>query len=552
MLLNRMTENSVEKYVKALEGLKEKALKFYSELSDQKDGGDQFVEMMLFDGCFVVELIRKSAMKEMTEDNSHLLTHFILRTVMRDMLLIENQLPFFVLMELFDMSKMPNEADQNFMHMAINFFSMMMPGPCNKKIENHPGIKHLLGLLHDSSVSPDYGGSSEEVRRLPCESLDEKANPLSFSSKVSPPESPEGVRLRSLEAMAMAGSAKSVSSSTTKPSEIVRSLSSDALLMNRNLRRFESARSVESKSRLLSLKNHYLQKFSASFARFSPTKTSEEEKSLLSNAVLTTPKLSEIEAGSVSFEVSKTSGGVNPRPFDSILTNIQHSGMGAESENSVVCASSVGAIEDLRTAKSEGHEEKKRNWQTISSASELHEAGIKFESKIEGRLFDINFEKGVMSIPTLKIVDDTESILRNLVAYEQCYKDISSRHFIDYIRFMDCLINTGKDVELLRRHDVIENRLGDNEVVADIFNRICHSVLVAEDDFSYSELFNEVNKHCKRKWNLWKANLWHNYFNTPWALISFLAAVFLLLLTAKQSIYSALDYQSRQDMKAPL
>ncbi|GLT79166.1 hypothetical protein SLA2020_506630 [Shorea laevis] len=499
MLLNRMKENTTEKYVTALEGLKEKALKFYSEPPDQKDGGDQFVEMMLFDGCFVVELIRKSAMKELTEDNGHLLTHFILRTVMRDMLLIENQLPFFILMELFNMTKMPNEADQNFMHMAINCFSIMMPGPCNKKIENHPGIKHLLGLLHDSCISPDCGGSSEEdegsseeVRRLPCESLDEKVNPLSFSSKVSPPESPEGVRLRSPKAMAIAYSAKSVSSSTTKPSEIVRSLSSDTPLMNRNLSGLKSARPAESKSRLLSLKNHYLQKCSASFVRFSPTKTSEEEKSL------------------------------------------------------------VGAIEYLRTAKSEGHEEKNRNWQTIGSASELHEAGIKFEKKIKGRLFDTKFEKGVMSIPTLKIVDDTESILRNLVAYEQYYKDISSRHFIDYIRFMDCLINTGKDVELLRCHEVIENRLGDNEVIADIFNRICDSVLVAEDDFSYSELFNEVNKHCKRKWNLWKANLWHNYFNTPWALISFLAAVFLLLLTAMQSIYSALDYHPQQDAKAPL
>ncbi|GKV29577.1 hypothetical protein SLEP1_g38490 [Rubroshorea leprosula] len=509
---------------------------------------------MLFDGCFVVELIRKIDAKELTQDNGHLLTHFILRTVMRDMLLIENQLPFFILMVLFDLSKMPNEADQNFMHMAINCFSIMMPGPCNKKIKNHPGIKHLLGLLHDSCISPDYGGSSEEdkgsseeARCSPCESLDEKVNPLSFSSKVSPPESPEGVRLRSPEAMAIACSAKSVSSSTTKPSEIVRSLSSDALLMNRNLSGLESARSAKSKSRLLSLKNHYLQKCSASFARFSPTKTSEEEKSLLSNTVLMTPQLSEIEAGSVSFEVSQTSGGVNPRPSDTILTNIHHSGMGAESESFVVCVSSVGAIEDLRTAKSEGHEEEKRNWQTIGSASELHGAGIKFENKIEGRLFDINFEKGVMSIPTLKIVDDTESILRNLVAYEQCYKDISSRHFIDYIRFMDCLINTGKDVELLRRHEIIENRLGDNEVIADIFNRICDSVLVDEDDFFYSQIFNKVNKYCRRKWNQWKANLRHNYFNTPWASISVIAAVILLLLTVLQSVYSVLAYYHQPD-----
>ncbi|GKV29559.1 hypothetical protein SLEP1_g38475 [Rubroshorea leprosula] len=162
MLLDRNKEKTLKEYVETLEGLKEEALKYYSEPSDQKDGEDQFVEMMLFDGCFVVELIRKSAMEEFRKEDDYLLTHFILRTVMRDLLLIENQLPFFILMKLFDMTKMSNEADQNFMHMAINCFSRIMPGRCSEKIENHPGVKHLLGLLHDSCVSPDYGGSSEE------------------------------------------------------------------------------------------------------------------------------------------------------------------------------------------------------------------------------------------------------------------------------------------------------------------------------------------------------------------------------------------------------
>ncbi|GLT79152.1 hypothetical protein SLA2020_506510 [Shorea laevis] len=181
------------------------------------------------------------------------------------------------------------------------------------------------------------------------------------------------------------------------------------------------------------------------------------------------------------------------------------------------------------------------NWSFILSATELNEAGIKFQKK-EGNFFDIEFQKGVMSIPTLIIDDDTESIFRNFVAYEQCNMGIFSKPFTDYITFMGCLINTGKDVGLLCRCGVLDNWLGDREAVSTMFDGLRDSVLVSPTDFHYSVIFTRVNEHCKRKWNLWKANLSHKYFNTPGALISFLAAVFLLLLTTMQSIYSALAY----------
>ncbi|GLT79139.1 hypothetical protein SLA2020_506400 [Shorea laevis] len=177
----------------------------------------------------------------------------------------------------------------------------------------------------------------------------------------------------------------------------------------------------------------------------------------------------------------------------------------------------------------------------IHYATKLEEAGIKFQ-KNGGRLFHIEFRKGVMSIPTLEINDDTESIFRNLVAYEQCYKGISSKCFTNYVIIMDRLINTGKDVELLCHHGVLQNWLGDHEVVATMFNRLCDCVSISDTDLFYSEIFEKVNEHCNRKWNLWKANLWHNYFNSPWALISFIAAVFLLLFAMLQALFSVLSY----------
>ncbi|KAH9681088.1 transmembrane protein [Citrus sinensis] len=61
-----------------------------------------------------------------------------------------------------------------------------------------------------------------------------------------------------------------------------------------------------------------------------------------------------------------------------------------------------------------------KNWNFIISATNLKEAGTKFE-KIEGEsLFSIDFDidAGIIKIPALTIDDDTESFFRNISVYE--------------------------------------------------------------------------------------------------------------------------------------
>ncbi|PPS08856.1 hypothetical protein GOBAR_AA11789 [Gossypium barbadense] len=157
--------------------------------------------------------------------------------------------------------------------------------------------------------------------------------------------------------------------------------------------------------------------------------------------------------------------------------------------------------------------------------------------------FDIMFSKDtkVLKIPTLQVHDWTEPLFRNYMAYEQFFPRGKPTYFVDYVVFMDNLINTGKDVQLLCKSGVIDNWLGDDEAVALMFNKLRDSIYMSED-FYYAEIFGRVNEHCQRKWNKWKAALKKNYFNTPWSLISFLAALVLLLLTLLQTIFSVLSY----------
>ncbi|KAA3486313.1 UPF0481 protein isoform X3 [Gossypium australe] len=190
-------------------------------------------------------------------------------------------------------------------------------------------------------------------------------------------------------------------------------------------------------------------------------------------------------------------------------------------------------------------------WNWIPSATELKDAGIHFSGEQEKKNkfeFDITFDNNTkeLKIPTLQVDDSTEREFRNYMVYEQFYFFPSGKptYFVDYVLFMDDLINTSKDVELLRRRKIINNSLGNDEAVTEMFNKLGHSIYYREENFHYKNIVTQVNKHFKIKCNIWKwkANLKKDYFNTPWSVISFLAAFVLLVLTILQTIFSLLSY----------
>ncbi|XP_042479668.1 UPF0481 protein At3g47200-like [Macadamia integrifolia] len=176
-----------------------------------------------------------------------------------------------------------------------------------------------------------------------------------------------------------------------------------------------------------------------------------------------------------------------------------------------------------------------------SCATELRSAGIKFRKKEKSdspktSLFDVAFDtnKGILTIPTIIIFDETELILRNLIAFEQGKQ--STAYFTAYAAFMDDLIDTVRDVELLEQKGIITNILGSPKDVVTLFNNITKQVVLVEP--YYSGVIKDLEDYHNKSWNKWIANLRQNYFQTPWASISVVAAVILLILTIMQTICS--------------
>ncbi|XP_059639004.1 uncharacterized protein LOC132281306 [Cornus florida] len=190
-------------------------------------------------------------------------------------------------------------------------------------------------------------------------------------------------------------------------------------------------------------------------------------------------------------------------------------------------------------SNSSGHEICTR----MPSVTELQEASIRFnaDESEDVSIFDITFKHGHLKIPIFKVTDDTERFLRNIVAYEQHSSSVELKYFTDYRSIMDSLINTEKDVNILRLRGIMENWLGDDEEVARMFNKLGDGVMINPPTFYYSQVCQKVKNHCRKPWNRAKAKLRRTYFHNPWASISTAAAGVLLLLTLIQTVVALIS-----------
>ncbi|KAL2984815.1 hypothetical protein AAZX31_12G111500 [Glycine max] len=102
--------------------------------------------------------------------------------------------------------------------------------------------------------------------------------------------------------------------------------------------------------------------------------------------------------------------------------------------------------------------------------------------------------------------------LMNIVVYEQCDCP-SSPYITEYIKIIDFLINTGKDVNILVEKKIIVNLLGDDDALATMVNNLCSNITMIHINSEYRSLCYQLNA-------------------------STIAAIVLLLLTFIQTVSS--------------
>ncbi|GLJ34469.1 hypothetical protein SUGI_0693280 [Cryptomeria japonica] len=176
------------------------------------------------------------------------------------------------------------------------------------------------------------------------------------------------------------------------------------------------------------------------------------------------------------------------------------------------------------------------------SAESLHKAAIKFQPgqlRFEKRRFGTT----TLSLPQIDVDVRTEARLRNLMAYEECQicsRQPESTVISNFVLLLQDLINSEKDVSLLRKFLIIRSWVGSDEDIVRMFNR-----LGAEITFipikQFEVVMKEARDHYNSRWRVWWSQLKQDIFAEPWYILSLLTAIFILVMTAAQTAMTAIQ-----------
>ncbi|KAK3120664.1 hypothetical protein QOZ80_9AG0691640 [Eleusine coracana subsp. coracana] len=146
----------------------------------------------------------------------------------------------------------------------------------------------------------------------------------------------------------------------------------------------------------------------------------------------------------------------------------------------------------------------------------------------------------VLRMPEIEVNDRTEKEFLNLIAFERLYGSAGS-NATAFMIFMDDLIDSEKDVEILRSKGIINNKLSSDIEAAKLFNTLNKGALLNPSSH-LSTVRHSVNEHCKKPWNVWRTNFIQTYMKNPCVFSAFVASVLLLIATFLQTIYTVMPY----------
>ncbi|XP_062104589.1 UPF0481 protein At3g47200-like [Humulus lupulus] len=155
--------NLLKNFTKAINEIQNKARQYYAgPVDDMKE--EEFLEMLVLDGCFIIELFRKKSYTHLRGTDDPIFTMpCLLQFLYHDLILLENQMPWLVLETLFELTKTRTTAtpsiDENMplVALVIDFFGNIFSNESIPRkpllcADPDPEYKHILDLLRKSLI----------------------------------------------------------------------------------------------------------------------------------------------------------------------------------------------------------------------------------------------------------------------------------------------------------------------------------------------------------------------------------------------------------------
>jgi hypothetical protein len=142
----------------------------YSETLDFTNKEKELVQLILIDSGFIIELFWRFFYAEWSQDDSILLKPWLASNIRLDLLLLENQLPFFVIEKIFDLSNSSaNTKIPSFLELTFDYFDYYNKSKLafeNISIKHFTDLIRIFHLQHPLARRPRR--IAEPMKHLPC------------------------------------------------------------------------------------------------------------------------------------------------------------------------------------------------------------------------------------------------------------------------------------------------------------------------------------------------------------------------------------------------
>ncbi|OEL19460.1 putative UPF0481 protein [Dichanthelium oligosanthes] len=180
----------------------------------------------------------------------------------------------------------------------------------------------------------------------------------------------------------------------------------------------------------------------------------------------------------------------------------------------------------------------------VPSVEQLARCGVRFTQTQEG-IAGIGFDRATatLRLPVIVLDANTEVVLRNLVAYEA----VAVRGplaLARYTELMNGIVDTSKDVKILRRSRVVVSHMKSNKDAAGMWNGMARATRLSKVP-RIDAVIAAVNAHRGRSAAVRAQKLLKKYVFRSWKMLTLLASVGLLVMTALQTFCSAYPCDNR-------
>ncbi|VVB16712.1 unnamed protein product [Arabis nemorensis] len=166
------------------------------------------------------------------------------------------------------------------------------------------------------------------------------------------------------------------------------------------------------------------------------------------------------------------------------------------------------------------HHRNSRIQESLDLLSLLHSN----RNEIVDHSLHVEFKRGRLVMSSFRADEASDSILRNVIAYEQCHAGLTP-FTSNYIHFINFLITTDRDVEVLTDAGVLQNGMGRSSLVVEMVKNLKVGVDVA-DTSQYQVIATRLSAHySSRRKRCW-ATLSRVNFSDLWTGTAACVAVF--------------------------